>query len=318
MCNECFQQVKSLTARPPNATVEDIQALTARREKFTNANPFFLTCTKRNDHGVDDFTAVTRFVKPELDKAIKEMEEIQAELSQDSQARETSDAAQEPSQGAEQGAPNGSTSNSEPAPPKPVESAPVVVSTVRNQDIDPVLLPPNPPPAPNDYDDQAEFPDPLTSPIRDNYTPANAPPRTTEIPVDRLQIIPASYYDPPTGDLAGSPFPSFSELWRAGLPLLVKGVLPRFKIRWTPRYFIDRYGEQSCLVVECQTDTNKRVSVREFFEAFGSYEGRKECWKLKVIVFSSTVSSTFVDRGSLCLIGLAPYSRLQEYVPRAL
>ncbi|KIJ94800.1 hypothetical protein K443DRAFT_349147 [Laccaria amethystina LaAM-08-1] len=55
-----------------------MNASTARRDKHAHANPFFLSCLKRNEHSVPGFTPVTRFVGVELDRTIQEMEEISA------------------------------------------------------------------------------------------------------------------------------------------------------------------------------------------------------------------------------------------------
>ncbi|KAF8898127.1 hypothetical protein CPB84DRAFT_1847865 [Gymnopilus junonius] len=251
VCNECFQQVKALTSRPPNPTPTELSMLALKREKFANANPFFLTCTKRNDHGVDDFTPVTRFVKSELDKSIKEMREILDKEAQPVQACEAPESAGHPSR------------------PRSGEDLPSILLTT--------------PPQPNDlvqirsshtdsfnYGRKEAFSDPLNSPVYDDYTPSNAPAHTTEIPIYPLQVIPASLYDPPIVP-SSAPSPVFSDLWLKGLPLLVKDVLPRFKINWSPKYFMERYGDQTCLVVECQTDANKRVSVKEFFGWFGAH-----------------------------------------------
>jgi lysine-specific demethylase 3 len=111
------------------------------------------------------------------------------------------------------------------------------------------------------------------------YTPVHV----ASIPTHRSQIIPASYYDPPPSEC---PFnmsnSSFSPLWARGIPLLVKDVLPRFQVTWSPEYFMEKYGDQNCIIVECQTDQNQRVTIKKFFEWFGKYENRTDCCKLKV------------------------------------
>ncbi|KAJ4000558.1 hypothetical protein F5050DRAFT_1804039 [Lentinula boryana] len=66
----------------------------------------------------------------------------------------------------------------------------------------------------------------------------------------------------------------FQKIWRKSTPILVTDVGQRFRVRWTPEYFIKEYGEQSCLIIECQTDTNRRVTVGEFFAEFGKYADR--------------------------------------------
>jgi lysine-specific demethylase 3 len=74
----------------------------------------------------------------------------------------------------------------------------------------------------------------------------------------------------------------FRPMWARGEPLVVTGLLSKFKIKWTPEYFIEKYGAENCLIIECRTDQNKRVTVGEFFSWFGKYQGREDCWKLKV------------------------------------
>ena len=78
----------------------------------------------------------------------------------------------------------------------------------------------------------------------------------------------------------------FARLWAMGAPLVVTDLLGKFHLQWTPKYFIDAYGQQNCIILNCQQDSNKRVTVGEFFSWFGNFEGRKECWKLKVGNFS--------------------------------
>jgi lysine-specific demethylase 3 len=127
------------------------------------------------------------------------------------------------------------------------------------------------------------FPDPITSPVYDDFTPADTPSHVASIPIYRAQTIPASYYDAlPSSSPPNIPNSAFSSLWERSNPLLVKDVLPRFKLAWNPEYFIEKYGDRSCIIVECQTDQNRRVHIREFFDWFGKYENRTDCWKLKV------------------------------------
>ena len=253
VCHECFIQVKELTSEPPSATQAELAALQGKREKHAHSNPFFLSCNKRTEHGVAAFTPVTRFWDEELEKAIVEMEDILKRVDigggEDTEKNERNERYGDP-----YSSPLSSPPNSD---PMDVGTTPVVY---------------------------------------DSFRPSNLSSRVASIPVHRIQQIPASLYDPvlsrPSSPSHFSyssstppPPPSFSSLWRFGVPILVKDVLPRFKLTWTPEYFIQQYGDQSCLVIECQTEINKRVSVRQFFEQFGKYEERTECWKLKVCVF---------------------------------
>lgn len=74
----------------------------------------------------------------------------------------------------------------------------------------------------------------------------------------------------------------FHKAWIKGEPLVVTELLHKFQLQWTPEYLRTKYGNQNCLILECQSEQNKRVTVGELFSWFGDYEGRKSCWKLKV------------------------------------
>ncbi|KAJ7429071.1 Clavaminate synthase-like protein [Mycena galericulata] len=85
----------------------------------------------------------------------------------------------------------------------------------------------------------------------------------------------------------------FRRLWAKGDPILVTDVARRLTIAWTPEYFIEHYGSDECDVTECQSNTCKRTTVGEFFETFGQYQGRQNCWKLKDWPPSSDFKTTF-------------------------
>jgi len=241
VCHDCFQQVRELTEEPQNASDADLVALAGRREKHAHSNPFFLSCLKRNDHAARDFSPVTRFFDLEIHKAVTEMQVI---IDDDERVAAERKASSLNSHG----------------PPSSIPALPYS------------QLP---------LDPSATFPDPVTVPVVDDFMPLNVSEDISSIPIFRAQVIPASYYDPPLQPSPTTSSPCFAELWKDGLPLLVKDVLPRFKLRWDPTTFAEKFGQQSCLIVECQTDINKKQSVRDFFNSFGKYEGRTDCWKLK-------------------------------------
>jgi len=60
----------------------------------------------------------------------------------------------------------------------------------------------------------------------------------------------------------------FRDVWAFGEPLVVTGCRPRFKMPWTPEYFIENYGEQRCMVVDTDTDKATSSTVKSFFEQF--------------------------------------------------
>ena len=292
VCNECFQQVRDLTQAPPNATPAELKALTTKREKHAHANPFFLSCLKRNEHLMEEFTPVTRFVGAELDKTIQEMQEI---LDKDAPASQTTPS----TNAAGSNMPSGTNRDHPQSLPPPIGA--IHAPPPRPQTA--LLTRPEPPAISTDIAYSAYcaspahvFPDPIASPVYDDYIPSNAPQNVTSIPTYPIQVIPADLYDvPKVSTSMTAPSPAFASLWRLGLPLLVKGVLDRFRIRWNPQYFIERYGDQSCLIIECQTEVNRRVRVAEFFEQFGQYKDRTECWKLKVGSLSCFILSMTIQ-----------------------
>lgn len=306
VCNECYQQVRELTEHPTQATPSELTALVLRREKHAHSNPFFLACTKRIEHGVSEFTPVTRFTAAELDKTVGEMRQILAREDKKTQAGQPATKGPEaPGLFVLDAAHSLETTNQHtPTYPGSIQATQdtyTPTSSQISQQPQSGFPPEHPEPntTSNERDNLANnFPDPITSPIYDTYTPANIAPHISVIPTYRAQMIPARLYDnlsrsPPSR--TGSPTLMFSCLWKKGLPLLVKGVLPRFKMPWTPQSFIARYGDQSCLVIECQTDTLKRVSIREFFGWFGKYGERSQCWKLKVCLSYLSLFSLLTD-----------------------
>ncbi|PPQ71721.1 hypothetical protein CVT24_007891 [Panaeolus cyanescens] len=308
VCQDCFRLVQELTIEPPNSTPQQKAALANRREKHSHSNPFFLGCTKRIEHVASNFTPVTRFVSGELDKAVNEMELVVKAAEAEEQTHKSD---------------RGTMGRADDGPTLPMggkvlsqaradvsSQQPVQQSTAQLQQA--ALYHPTPvgpsdiPSGPDARWLDPNFPDPLRNPIYDNYTPAHTPAHITAIPIYRLQVIPANYYDPPQRSNTSDQSPSvpvvercFSDLWKKGLPILVKNLRSRFKLPWTPEHFISQYGEQSCLVVECQNDTNKRVTIEQFFNEFGKYEGRTECWKLKdwppTADFKSVYPSLYAD-----------------------
>lgn len=206
-----------------------------------------------------DFSPVSRFFKEELDEAIPEMERL---LMEDARLP------QEPSpNGHVNGMPelssrsNGSTSASSSAgvPTPPPDSSALAAALG-----EPMIHK-------DDLPSLARHGS-IASPA---YVPPNLPSITASVPYHEIKRY--AYAEVTTGDSISV----FAPIWQNGDPILVTGCLERFKIAWTPEYFVKNFGEQTCLIIECQTDANKRVTVGQFFDMFGKYEGRTECWKLK-------------------------------------
>lgn len=247
-CAECFEQVKDLTEDKPGATQAEIAALQARREKHAHTNPFFLSCTRRNEHHAKDFSPMSRFCKSELAQAIKDMEALLTEPDPD---EVPVIGAIDPSLQNAQSAPNSGTGTvSNGVTVDSSNSEMPVVSTLGE----------------------------ATQVLPASDVGTHAQPRLEEILTESPEI---PFH--PTITIADSELTEeiFRPLWVKGDPLVVTGLLPKFQVQWTPEYFLQKYNSQSCLILECQSDVNKRVTVGEFFSWFGKYEGRVECWKLK-------------------------------------
>ncbi|KAJ7843543.1 Clavaminate synthase-like protein [Mycena olivaceomarginata] len=85
----------------------------------------------------------------------------------------------------------------------------------------------------------------------------------------------------------------FRHVWARGEPILVTGAKAKFKLSWSPEYFIEHHGAENCALVDCETDSTGEMKVKEFFGTFGKYENRSGCWKLKDWPPSSDFASTF-------------------------
>lgn len=251
-CAECFEQVKELTIDKTGVPEAELAALQARRERHAHINPFFLSCTKRNEHQAKDFSPMSRFCKAELAQAITEMEALLAESDQDALPPEL-------------GVIDPSLASSS------VNSAGwSASSTIPHGAHGPSL----------DFSTPRPFAD-STHPGIPPDPSTFASPGVVEAPQSSTNLIPSHetirFLDSELTD------DKFRRVWVKGEPLVITGLLPKFHVQWTPEYFRNKYGTQSCLILECQTDQNKRVTVGEFFGWFGKYEGRRDCWKLKVI-----------------------------------
>lgn len=277
-CADCFEQVKELTVDLTGASQEEVKALQKKREAHAHWNPFFLACTKRNEHQASEFSPVSRFCRKELKHAIEKMSAL-VEVEDDGAMNHEVDAGAGdiPDLIASNASSTTDDSSGAHTPPESgfqglSDGAVADKKLHYGNDYQPVLslgevslhLPPSST-APYLYDatSRPDYIIPSHEILR--YTNAEL---TEEV---------------------------FRPIWAKGVPILVTNVLEKFNLRWTPEYFIEKYAEQSCLIIECQTDKNKRITVGEFFAMFGDYRTRSECWKLKDWPPSSDFKTTFPE-----------------------
>ncbi|KAG8690807.1 hypothetical protein FRC08_010350 [Ceratobasidium sp. 394] len=74
---------------------------------------------------------------------------------------------------------------------------------------------------------------------------------------------------------------TFKPIWARGEAVVVQGLLDDFKIKWTPEYFIQEYGEQDCFIVDCDTNKETWSTVEGFFKLFGLADRGNAILKLK-------------------------------------
>ncbi|KAJ6516366.1 Clavaminate synthase-like protein [Mycena sanguinolenta] len=236
-CPECFQLVKALTIAPTGASQSALKELQDRKDLLMHTSPFFLNCLKRNEHGAKDFSPMTRFSKPELEKAIQDMEQLLRDegLPVPGHSTEPVSTTASTSQGSHSY-----------APPQDIAASP-------STDSEATLVP-----TPNG--DAVHLSAESSRIVNSEEIPSHAILRFTDSEL--------------TDEV-------FRPLWAKGDPLLVTDAGKKLKIHWSPEYFIEKYGQANCLIIECQTEQNKLTTVGEFFRTFGQYEGRDKCWKLK-------------------------------------
>jgi len=289
-CAECFEQVKDLTIDRPGAGQAEIAALQSRREKHAHSNPFFLSCTRRNEHQAKDFSPMSRFCKTELSQAIEEMEKLLGDEPEEAGAIEPGGdvgGGDGKAGGSGSGMRDGQLIHSPTSMSSPVNVPDLIASNNSTTDSSGISTPP----------ETALSAVPPLAKSLDPGTSVNGHGTATEIPSHTIRRFTDSEL---TDDV-------FRPIWAKGEPLLVTDLLEKFKIQWTPEYFLEQYNTQSCLILECQTDENKRVTVGEFFSWFGKYEGRSDCWKLKVCTWTNIVNFIMGEMLMVVItVGLAP------------
>jgi [histone H3]-dimethyl-L-lysine9 demethylase len=201
-CGECYERIKEVTYAPKDAPAAHQAQLTQRREQLGNTC-ISLLCSRKREHSSNDFTAMTRFEKQELDDAITAMKKL---VGQDEVDMEQ-----------------------------------------------------------------------LVEPVIKSFV-SLIPPGSSSVTLDpnRCHSTPLFHVDELEQD-------AFRYLWARGSPVVVHGLLSKMEGMWTPDFFVEKYGNQECSVVDCQSDASKKTTVGKFFSTFGKYNGRKEVWKLKVI-----------------------------------
>ncbi|KAI0029130.1 hypothetical protein K488DRAFT_16888, partial [Vararia minispora EC-137] len=200
-----------------------------------------LTCMRSGLHDADKFQRTSRFTRHQLQAVVAEMESLH---------RRT------------------------PTPtPTPADNLNLLASVAAlsppiavNAPLPPTSSPPRPP-----LQIRASSPIPTAFFVPPHHSP---PPGCT---IDRVGL---PVY--PTQTFLGSELTemAFQRIWARGQPVVVTGQLDKFQLRWTPEYFIDKYGAEPCQLVECQSEHSRSAHVADFFRMFGRPRDAS-VWKLK-------------------------------------
>lgn len=250
-CGDCVDQIRDLT--------HPVRALTASGERKMHSNSTFLSCTRKQEHAFRDFSPVSRFCQHELDTVVSEMVILLAEEKSRSSALSSR----------EEDRPESTEESVSPDP---------IMTTAETSSIRTI-------PGPGTTEDP---PTKLlnglsnySSPTRYNTDTTDLPPAVISRlgdPRDHSGLVSHPYcvFDKTISDS------QFNQLWKDGQTLVVTGLLDNFLIKWTPEHFIQGYGQNQCLILDCNSNENKSVTVGDFFREFGQYGGRSKIWKLKV------------------------------------
>ncbi|KAH6896422.1 Jmjd1a protein [Coprinopsis sp. MPI-PUGE-AT-0042] len=267
-CPDCYAQVKDLTYVAPDAPRSEVNAMRARREKFALSNPFFLSCNKRIDHEAWHFSPMSRFVETEIDETISEMERLQNEAGPSTESASTVTDGR-------------STAITNPPSMPTVPPAPFTLEGDGERSWSEVYLV---------NQTKASYLPPHLAPSGAagvQYVPPNIEQTAAIVP----SLEPYRYTDAEVSRVDSTT--KFAKIWEHGEPLVVANILNKFKIDWSPQYFIDQFGDRQCLITECEEDQNKQTTISEFFSTFGKYEGRTGVWKLKDWPPSADFKTTF-------------------------
>ncbi|TFY75292.1 hypothetical protein EWM64_g8720 [Hericium alpestre] len=326
-CADCYNEVErlhklaSLTGKsmtpPVKSPTPPLDPQQPQPQPPPNPHRAFLLCVRGEKHVPKLFVPVTRFTRPELELAIQEMNVLLKEPLVDA-VRPVEDAPVYPSPVSLTGGPSSDpvtpvlpddTSifpenttvlplpNDTSALPVNTSALPDSAFTLHNNTsilADGTSVLPNGNPELPQHVLGIEIPTPFSGLDPEPLTPLTSA-FSSPAPEPRPALPDTPSHETPVFADDALTEPIFREHWARGLPIMVTGLLPKFRIQWTPQYFIDTYGNEPCVIVECQTHETKSVNVGEFFRMFGRPEGRMGCWKLKDWPPSTDFKTTFPE-----------------------
>ncbi|CAE6469855.1 unnamed protein product [Rhizoctonia solani] len=271
LCGACFQRVEEMC---PSGTPLEYSGSASRDRQLHK----YRSCSwGRVFHLPGDFQPVTRFSRRELEQTVRDMESIIQEKSKNAPApREGSTSHTAQAQIAKWASRIPAWN---PTSPHASTEPPALSSAGSSRDVSSSRGTPDP-----QLPTMPIIASPTMSPTHeDQFSPEVGPlPGKRPTVSHHGRLDPASVPSHPVHHFSKTLLEeNFKPLWARGEAIVVQDLLSRFELNWSPEYFIAEYGEQRCMVVNCEDNKDKEMIVRDFFELFGKADREAGILKLK-------------------------------------
>ncbi|KAH7332919.1 hypothetical protein B0J17DRAFT_676934 [Rhizoctonia solani] len=270
LCGACFQRVEEMC--PPGTPLE----YSGSASKDRQLHKYRACSWGRVFHLPNDFQPVTRFSRQELEQTVGDMESIIEKSKSAPAPREGSTSRTAQAQIAKW-ASRVPTWN--PTSPHASTEPPALSSAGSSRDVSSSRGTPDP-----QLPTMPIIASPTMSPTHeDQFSPEIGPlPGKRPVVSHHGRLDPASVPSHPVHHFSKTLLEeNFKPLWARGEAIVVQDLLSQFELNWSPEYFIAEYGEQRCMVVNCEDNKDREMVVRDFFELFGKADREAGILKLK-------------------------------------
>ncbi|KAJ1300194.1 hypothetical protein OPQ81_011943 [Rhizoctonia solani] len=271
LCGACFQRVEEMC--PPGTPLE----YSGSASKDRQLHKYRACSWGRVFHLPSDFHPVTRFSRKELEQTIPDMESLIKEKNKSSPAPGTGSTSRTAQAQIANWASRVSPWN--PTSPHGSTEPPALSSAGSSRDVSSPRGTPDP-----QLPTMPIIASPTMSPTHEDQFTPEVTPLSGKRPIvsHHGRLDPASVPSHPVHHFSKTlPEEDFKSLWARGEAIVIQDLLGRFELNWTPEYFINEYGEQRCMVVNCEDNKDKEMMVRDFFEMFGKTDREAGILKLK-------------------------------------
>ncbi|CAE6511592.1 unnamed protein product [Rhizoctonia solani] len=271
LCGACFQRVEDMC--PPGTPLE----YSGSASKDRQLHKYRACSWGRVFHLPADFHPVTRFSRKELENTVTDMQSL---------IKESGKSASAPGEGSTSRTAQAQITNWasrvppwNPTSPHASTEPPALSSAGSSRDVSSSRGTPDP-----QLPTMPIIASPTMSPTHDDqFSPEVGPlPGKRPIVSHHGRLDPASVPSHPVHHFSKTlSEEDFKPLWARGEAIVVQDLLSRFELSWTPEYFINEYGEQRCMVVNCEDNKDMEMMVKDFFEMFGKADRKTGILKLK-------------------------------------